>query len=278
MKHHRMLGLGLLGALALTVAVAPSASGSEYNLHALPEIGRCAKVGKGGEYRGSKCIRSEPAHGNFNWFSGAGAKKHFVASFKAFRLKSSGNQITCASGTAEGEYTGPKNFRVPKLVLQGCQQSIAFGAEGFCQNSGATNGEITTKELEGDLGFISHPKKLKMGWDLKPVSESNLVVFECGGANEVLGKSLGTGVTRELQGSVIGKVEPIDKMSGEQAVFYEATGTTQTPQHFEGGVKDTLTTLVGPSKTPEATALEGRNGFKNEEALEILGRCAGTGC
>jgi hypothetical protein len=278
MRHLRKPGLGLLGAIALSAVLTPSALAGEYNLHARPEIGRCVLVGRGGEFRGNRCTHSEPGHGKYNWFSGPGAKPHFTSTFSFFQLKAGATVILCKTATSQGEYTGPKNLKVAKLVLTGCERNVS-GIEALCQNeAGSTNGEITFKELEGELAYISHPKHLKVGWDLKAASGANLATFECGGANETLGKSLGTGTTRELQGSVIGRAELLNKPTGEVAVAYETKGGAQLPEHFEGGVKDTLTTLVGSGKTPAATTLEGRDPLKGEEALEILAKCGGTGC
>jgi hypothetical protein len=272
------LGRTVVAVLVLGALVAPTAPAGEYNLHALPEVGRCVFVKRGGEFRGRKCNRSEPGTGNYNWFSGPGSSK-FTAHLRGFTLKSKGNIITCPAGGAEGEYTGPKNLKLPKLTMTNCKQSIIAGIESDCQNeAGSTNGELVFKELEAELAFVSHPKKLKVAWDLKPASGANLAAFECGGANETLGKSLGTGTTRELQGSVIGRVEPINKMLSEPAALFQTKRGAQEPEHLEGRPKDTLTTLVGSGKTPEATVLEAVLGLQGAEQLEVLAKCVGTGC
>jgi hypothetical protein len=281
-RTSRALGLGLVVALACAAALESSAMASEYNLKTLPEIGRCVRVGAGAEYRGSHCIRAEPG-GRYAWLSGAGAKNKFTLATSFVKLQSAGDVISCFSATAEGEYTGAKSLKLKKLTLTACQQSAKSGEEAFCQNgAGSTNGVVEFQELEGGLGFISHPKKLKVGWDLKPVSGENLATFECGGANIALEKSLGTGIKRELQGSVIGRTVPLHKMITERITSYTLSKSgTQFPEKFEGGVKDTLTTLVETKpgeKNPEATLLIGEVKVKNEEALETLGRCAGTSC
>jgi hypothetical protein len=269
-----------VAAVAVSVPLAPSALGAEYNLHALPEIGRCVKVGKGGgEFRGGACTQGKPT-ARYAWRSGPSAKKLFTSSFGTTRLIAAGDEISCVSATAEGEFTGPKSLTVKNLVLQGCELNIGTKAERLCQISMGANGVITANELVGELGFISRakPKRPILGIDLKPASGSNLAVFECGGANEVLGKSLGTGTTRELQGSVVGKIEPIDVMGSDLAVQFEAVGAAQSPEALEGGVKDILTTLVGMSKTAEATVLRAVWHLKSQEPLEVLAKCKGTGC
>ena len=280
MRHVRRTGLGLVAAVALGVPLAPSALGAEYNLHALPEIGRCVRVGKGaGEFRGGVCTQGKPK-ARYAWHSGPGANKLFTGTFGTTRLNTAGDEISCLGATAEGEFTGPKTLTVKKLVLEACELSAVTGAARFCQNSMGTNGVINANELVGELGFISRakPKRPIVGIDLKPASGSNLALFECGGANEPLGKSLGNGTTRELQGSVVGKIEPIDAMGSDLAVPFEAVGASQSPEALEGGVKDTLTTLVGMSKTAEATVLRGVWHLKSQEPLEVLAKCKGAGC
>ena len=282
MTWSRPLRWGFASVLVIGAVFASTASGSEYNLKMLPEVGRCKFVGQPhGEFRGKKCTVSEPGRGGWEWLSGPGAKPKFTSVVKPpieFVTSSATTTIKCTSGTAEGEYTSPKNLKLSKLVLEGCG-----GGEGQCQNEvGSTLGEISFKELEGTLGFISHPRKLKIGWDLKPLSGENLATFECG-ATALMGKSAGNGIPRELQGSVIGRTEPFDKMVTSDAIVFSLFKGKQQYEKFEGGVKDTLITqlgekLPGKGKTPIATKLVARFAVANEEALAVLGKCTGTGC
>jgi hypothetical protein len=280
----RRLRWVLLCVLGASTVLAINASASEYNLKMLPEFGRCKKVGiKKGEFRGRACIRYEPGLGPYTWFSGPGPKPGFTLKTHNVKFKSPGDTITCFSGTGKGTYTGAKTIKVTELLLIECEQSAKAGAEAFCQNEiGSTNGHILFKELEGEVGFISHPKKLRIGLDLKPLSGSALAAFECGGANLLSEKSLGTGIKRELQGSVIGRILPIDKMEMKSTATYEPAKTGgQSFTKFEGRPSDTLTTIVEPKpaeKTPEATVLSAPVEIKNEEALQTLGKCAGAGC
>jgi hypothetical protein len=273
------LGLCALGASAV---FASGASASEYNLKMLPEVGRCKFVGVGhGEFRGKKCTLSEPATGGSTWFSGLGAKKGFTATVKApiqFGTHNLTTTVNCASGEAQGEYTSPKTVTVTNLVFHGCASG-----EGQCENEiGSTLGEISTQELEGELGFITHPKKLKIGWDLKPASGSNLAKFECD-ATAALGKSAGGGIPRELQGSVIGRVLQLNHMLSEYTISFQLVKGLQQYEKFEGHPKDTLVTQLGEKpplmgKTPVATTFEATALVKDEEQLEVLGKCKGAGC
>jgi hypothetical protein len=285
MTRIRLMGRGVLCALAASLALASGASAAEYNLKMRPEIGRCVFVGKGhnGEYHGGTCVRPEKG-GNWVWRSGPGAKPKFTGTVKAVELMLRGaganELVKCPNGELSGEYTGPKNLRVTTLLLHGC---LSNGEQ--CQNEiGSTNGEVAGKELVGELGFISHPRRLKVGWDLKPASGSNLLSFECGGANSMTGKSLGTGAPREVQGSVIGKIEPLNKKSSELGVIQELDPAgNQFPEKFESGVKDTLTTILGEkapgtNKTPYPSVIVTAENLKGEEPLEVLGKCVGATC
>jgi hypothetical protein len=287
MTRMRVLGLSLVGAIAASFVLAAGASATEYNLKMLPELGRCHLVGRGAEFRGSKCVRSEPGIGTYQWLSGPGAKNKFTGSLKEpieLQVRGTSNlsnaSTVCSSATLSGEYTGPKNLKITSLVFQGCRSG-----EGECQNkAGSTDGEITAEELVGELGFISHPKRLKVGWDLKPATGSNLASFECGGAEKTLGKSIGGGATREVQASVIGKIEPVNHMTTSLGVVFALDKHgAQFPERFEGGVKDTLTTILGEKlpgtgKSTHPAVFLTTASLHNEEPLEVLGKCTGAAC
>jgi hypothetical protein len=277
----RLLGMGVLAALSASAVLAGAASAGEYNLKNLPEIGRCQKVGGRGEFRGSKCNRAEPGR-KYSWFSGPGSKPKFTGTVSQpieLTLRNNSSGITgCSSGEVAGEYTGPKNLKITKLLLKGCH-----GSAGACVNSvGGTAGEVTFEELVGELGFIQRTKKVRLGWDLRPASGSNLAKYECGGM-QVEGKVVTPGASREVQGSVIATIEPAGKMTSEFVLVMKEKSGGQSPERFEKGVTDTLTTILGEKlpgtgKTPFATVFVAKLHLKGEEALEAQGRCAGTGC
>ena len=155
-------------------------------------------------------------------------------------------------------------------MLSGCKQSPASSAlAADCQNIGSSNGEIESKELTGELGFIKKGKTTQVGVDLKAASESDMAMFECGGANETTGKGTGKGRLRELQGSVIGKAAKLNAMVSENTTTYAVKKGKQVPEAFEGGVKDTLITVVGVEKAGEPTTLLTLEAIKNEEPIEI---------
>jgi alpha-tubulin suppressor-like RCC1 family protein len=245
-----------------------------------PDFGRCVeaavvKEGKklhyGGAFKDPGCTKPNKAkRGQYEWLPEAGGT--FTSVLNKPALETTGKSkvlISCASGKAKGQYTGPSTFKVTKLVFSGCAESPSKGLASECQNKGSTNGEIKANELAGELGFIKHPKNkkgtkgAKVGLDLRPASASNLASFECGGANEVTGEGSGTGTARELEGSVIGRVANINAMTSTNTVTYEASGGQQSPEFFEGGVKDTL------RMNSEPTVFTASEEVKNSEELEI---------
>lgn len=259
----------LVVALVISAAAATSASAAP------PEFGRCVKVApKTGEYAGAKCLTPTPGRGSYDWLPSAGEKKKFTTIVENPVIASTGKSkttIACQFGESEGEYAGPKTVTVKRLVLKDCKTPQAPGElliKTWCQNVGATRGEVIPNELAGELGYIL--ATTKVGLDLKPLSGSSLALFECGGANETTEVGMGTGTFRELQGSVIGRVKKLNTMLLENAVKYEAKKGVQIPEQFEGGAKDTLTTLVGlTEKTPEPTTLSALEEVTGEEEIEV---------
>jgi hypothetical protein len=77
-----------------------------------------------------------------------------------------------------------------------------------------------------------------VGLDLKPAPPlTSLFSYKCGASLE----------TAEVQGSVIARVKPIDKMTREQNTYISAPKGEQFPQSFEGGPTDTLSTKYLPA-------------------------------
>jgi hypothetical protein len=272
MKRILMMAGCLLACGASLGAVAGSASA------ALPEFGRCVEVAKTGQYKGAKCVGVVASHkGGYEWMPGPGAAKKFTLSIGQVHLKGSGAEpldITCEFGEGEGEYTGPKEFTVPKWHVSDCRLPKKTEAEPllktWCQSVTNNRGEITGQELVGEPGYILTPTQV--GVDLKPKSGSALATFECGGASEApVERGTGLGTLVEVEGSIIGRVKKINVMTEENFVLFKVSKTTgaQVPESFEGGEKDTLITNVGLSKTSQASTLAGEVEVFNEEAMEL---------
>jgi hypothetical protein len=251
------------------------ATGAATASAAAPEFGKCvpAPSAHTGEYVGKSCLAPAGGKGGFNWEPAPGAAPKFALNLEGTVLKSAGREIKCESTEGEGEYTSAKTVAITKLILKNCK---VVGVEplfaSFCQNVGAFRGEITLSELVGELGYIQHTEKIKVGLDLKPKLGSSFGSFECGGASELTEHGMGTGTLLELEGSVIGRMKPINKGVTEQFVVFATSGGAQLPEQFEGGAKDTLTELVGVTKTPEPATLKALGELVNEEAIEVKGK------
>ena len=138
-------------------------------------------------------------------------------------------------------------------------------------------GDITTSEpLVGELGFISSMlgEPLRVGLDLSPAAPASSVLsFDCGGPPELGGEAW------MVEGSVIGRIRPLDRMTSSYQLTFKARGAEQLPQAFQGGLPDTLTArrstgietreeALGLTLRGERSAIEGHG----EEALEFKAR------
>jgi hypothetical protein len=233
MKGIRVAGLSLLIALATSVAAVPAAQA------ALPEVGRCVKVATGtGTYRNGTCqtVATGELSKKYNWIPVSGTEKQtFSGSGLETLLTTVGHStIKCIAGNLTGEYTGPKTASV-EIEFQGCLNA----SEQQCQSVGpSAKSEIKTLPMEAELGFIRNQTIegktfLSVGLDLKPTPPlSDLMMYQCTGSEE----------TAHVEGSVIGRVSPINKMTTILNHAYRARLGVQIPESFEGGPKDTLTT------------------------------------
>ena len=230
---------------------------------ALPEFGRCvpATTPKTGEYAGARCTRPVAGKGSYNFIPGPGEHPKFEGvNSLVVVLEMPKLTINCAAETFNGEYTGPKTVSVT-VDLIGC----ANGAGKKCQSNPAKESEIEPPgALEGEIGMIKVGSKTGVGLDIKrsPV----IVAFTCGEFGEV---PEDTGV---VEGSLIGKIAPINSMHEELRLQYKTAEGKQVPESFEGGPKDTLTVqLVSGlgSTTEPALFKEKRIEIVNEEAIEI---------
>jgi alpha-tubulin suppressor-like RCC1 family protein len=235
----------------------------------LPEVGRCVKVATGtGTYQGLNCIALEKAGGKFgkyNWIPVAATEKQtFAGTGGESVLATVGHStIKCIAANVTGEWRGPKTATV-QIEFQACTN--AKGQQ--CQSNPQNKSEIKTLPLEAELGFIKNEVSegkllLSVGLDLKPQPPgSDLVSYECGSVTEMA----------HLEGSVIGQIKPIDKMTIESNLIYNAIRGAQQYEKFEGGPGDTLTTRfqsgLESTYAPSILKIAGEAG-SNAAALEI---------
>lgn len=135
--------------------------------------------------------------------------------------------VTCKHGSNRGEVTGTKTVAI-EIFLAECKIPGAL-----CTSPGAEPGDIITPTLLGSLGYIQAVKKM-VGLDLSSPT-APIAVFFCGPASFV------------VQGSVIGKITPVNKLlsAGEHFTlkFSQKEGK-QKPANFEGEPTDVLQTSI----------------------------------
>jgi|GEM_PF-1688953 len=239
----------------------------------LPELGRCRKLTtKTGAYGGTSnvCLRLSKTHtGYFEWMPGPGSNRTFKETLSSPKLETAGKKkFSCTLMFVKGEYTGAKTETVTSVVLEGCEEAFHHQNCSSGPSSGTNLESAPGTEFEGELGFIVGGEKPQVGWDLKPKSPaSSFFSFTCGPtstSSEVL----------TLEGSVIGRALPIDKMVSGFGLRYGQSGGVQLPERFEGGVKDTLllkTALPGPppSESSEQIGVKTEGSVEDGEELEI---------
>jgi alpha-tubulin suppressor-like RCC1 family protein len=241
----------------------------------LPEVGRCVKVATGtGKYSGGGCLAlaTKPTTKKYEWMpAGFTEKLAFSGSGAETTLMTVGHPtIKCLAANFSGEWTGPKTASV-NVEFQACTN--AAGAQCTTVTNPNNKSEILLKGVLGELGFI-HYEAVEgkvvsvVGLDLKPYPPGNpsLAEYECTGSSE----------KGHLEGSVIGKLTPINKMTTAQKLLYYATKAgEQHPEQFQFGPKDTLTTsftegLPEESKGSGASSLNIKTESGNNAApLEI---------
>jgi hypothetical protein len=268
-----MVTLAVVAVAAATAFAAAQASA------ALPEVGRCVAK-PGGKYKYSGCVITASAGtGKFEFEAGAGPKPKFEALVNVPKMETAGGKkVSCSSGLVSGEWTGANTASVI-LEFQGCGNAKAGGGAVSCSTS-PTGGSIKTEmALEGVLGFIKGGGTLKpvVGLDLKPKSPSTeLMTFFCG--QPIVEPPASTWT---VEGSVIGRITPVNSMRTEEKLTYAATLGKQAIEMFEGGAKDVLSAKIVNEKAEVSTEALGLTlkgvehafiPFVEEEAMEIKAR------
>jgi hypothetical protein len=247
----------------------------------LPEFGQCVKDARG-QYTDAGCTERVGEHrGGFEWLGrGKIASREITATAPEVVIEGvDGHKIVCA-GTGGGGGGGVRAGEMGLTVEPpGLNETRGFLVLNGCVDvsSGASCGEIKTKELGAKLGYISgggspHPV---VGLDMKPVKGRVFAEFACpasGPKNVVLGKKKGS----SRGGSLISHIEPIDEMTTSFAETYAQTGGVQNPTSFESGEEDTLeASFTGPNGPFEQVGMQLTYTNTNEEPLEIRAYCSG---
>jgi hypothetical protein len=259
----------LLAVLVLSaIACASASASSPYEIRGLPEIGRCVKVPTGkGAYRGGLCITLETKGlGKYEWTQANVTEKFtFAGSGLESILTTTGHpKIKCVAANFVGEWTGGKTASVT-IEFQGCTDALGHQ----CSSNPQNRSEIKTLPMEAELGFIRNEivegkQIIVTGLDLKAQPPlTDLAIWECGTVTE----------TSRLEGSVVGKIKPFDKMTTESNLVYTTKSNgEQIYTKFQGGPTDTLSTTftsgIESTTVPSTLKILSYTG-KNSAPLEI---------
>jgi alpha-tubulin suppressor-like RCC1 family protein len=188
----------------------------------LPEVGRCLPAVTGGAtYKDSACTTASVGGGtgHYEWRPWPALTNTVAVKGGPVTLETvTKGTIKCGTSDASGEFSGSRTVSL-SLTFSGCEASRV--AVGKCTSTGAHVGEIVTVPLAGDLGIVSNGKKPKVGWQLQPVSGTEIAVFRCESTEVSLG------------GSVIVPVSPIDAMGSTIKLAAKAKKGKQSPESFE---------------------------------------------
>jgi alpha-tubulin suppressor-like RCC1 family protein len=235
-KLGNVMGIGAGPNFSLAFGPPPPPAG-------LPEAGRCVKVAPGtGKYSSGSCLtpaKRESAK-KYEWMPASVTEQlGFSGSGVETTLTTAGHStIKCIGAALSGEWTGPRTASVT-AEFHGCTN--ASGAQ--CQtvpNPTKTKSLMTFFGVLGELGYIKYEEvegklRIAVGLDLKPYPPGNpsLASYECTGSSEV----------GHIEGSVIGKLTPINTMTTTSNLLYFARKSgEQIPEYFQGAPKDTLMT------------------------------------
>jgi hypothetical protein len=129
--------------------------------------------------------------------------------------------ITWSGASATGVLESPD--KLSELVLKFTGDKI-----GSCEvnSPGAKAGEVVTSKLKGVLGYIKESSPVVVGVLFEPAAGTKFVEIEKSGCNPT---------KYEVTGSVIGEIEPINKVTDDFKVVFGITRSkVQEIKKFEG--------------------------------------------
>jgi hypothetical protein len=162
--------------------------------------------------------------------------KTFTATSKGSLLETVGGKKTkCSADSGFGEITGPQNGFFT-IIFTGCKLNKVP-----CNTPGLVPGAIATNLLSMKMYYINKAKK-EVGIDMVEAAGLPFLEYGCG-----------TAVLARVQGSVIGKIKPKNKLVTPsetfKLVFKQSLGI-QEVSNLEGGPIDILeTSFGGPFET-----------------------------
>jgi hypothetical protein len=158
--------------------------------------------------------------------------------------------VKCTAETSSGEYTGLRTVGNLVIRFTGCKALSAA-----CTSTGAAEGEIVTKTLEGLLGWQSKPEHAVAEEVFPAESGGPLAEATCGVT------------TLTVRGSVLAPVTEA-RMSTTTIIRYVQFGGIQRPEHLEGEPNSVLEVSLagGPFEQAGLSLAVTRT---NAEAIEI---------
>jgi hypothetical protein len=176
-------------------------------------------------------------------------------------------EILCTGVSSSGEVSGTKKIVKAKQTFTGCKL-----ASLVCTPN--KTGEFTTKELEGEFGYIKGTEKT-VGLDLWPSSRT-AAEREKHEFNAPFAEFICGGSVSRFKGSVIGQATPVNKKikTGEKLsiTYHQKTGKQEIEklEGVEGGAKDVLGFSLAPGFFPfEEAGEEALGQMKFEEEAEL---------
>jgi hypothetical protein len=140
--------------------------------------------------------------------------------------------VSCTDSRAAGEITPATAITIE---YRGCGAAVKE-----CASPGAAVGRITTKLLAGGVGYVKAPDEI--GLNLAPAKGEVVFEFSCPDEKRQL--------MGDVQGSVIGRLSPVNKMSTTFTLALKEGAGKQEIERFEGGLKATLTGEVSLEGKP----------------------------
>jgi hypothetical protein len=134
-------------------------------------------------------------------------------------LTSSEENIVCKASTDEGKIETAKKVGAVKVTYTGCKE-VSTPAD-TCTSSGKATGEIVTKTLTGEIGYVEGKVTKEVGLELKPEAQP-FSEFTCTGKAEKV----------TVKGCTIGEATPINTKSTTGDLGFEESSATSHKQKW----------------------------------------------
>jgi hypothetical protein len=226
----KIMGLCLVAVFAMAGFATASASAAE------PEYYECHKgVTGSGPFSDKHCsVVAAPGKGKYTLQPGIGTKgKAFKGKGGAATLHTPAvkGEVTCKSFKDTGFVNTPKTQNKVISTFTSC---VSLGKK--CTSPAAKSGSIVTKNLSGEIGYISK-SPLKVGAELHAETGTTLAEFSCEGLEIV--------TSGAVIGEQTGDINTFSKSS--TATFAITGGELQAVKNFEGGPNKELVSLINGS-------------------------------